>query len=456
MKRIYVPLLAVMLGAVMLAAGQNPPTSSAPPSSAPPSQTAASAAMPSLTLQQAQALALKNHPQVLASQYNMLASYQVIREQRAAYFPTLTGEIGGSEADRSTRLGVGSPYPNSPLLWSKFAQGLTVNQLITDSGRTPSLVASSKLQAQSSKANLQATKYDVLLAVNEAYFEVLRADALLRVAQKTVDERQVVVDQVSAMVSNKLKSKLDLSFVDVNLAQAKLLELTSEDNLNKAYAQLSRALGTRDNTRYALQAVQLPAAPPMTTEEAVGQAMANRPELLSMRLMRDSAYKFERAQRDLSFPTVSASVVGGFIPDIAQLNLPKIVPNHYDAAMINVDVPIFNGGLFAADREQALLQARASDQNLRNTRQQIVRDVRDSWADATSGYQRIAVTQQLLDEARMALALAQGRYNLGLGSIVELTEGQLRELQAEIENVNAQYDYHIQSAMLRYQEGLLQ
>lgn len=451
MKRLFLQLLAVTLGAAMFAAAQNPPTKSAPPS-----QTAAGAPLPPLTLQQAQALALKNHPQVLASQYNMLASYQVIREQRAAYFPTIAGEIDGSEADRSTRLGVGSPYPNSPLLWSKFAQGLVVNQLITDSGRTPNLVASSKLQAQSSKANLQATKYDVLLTVNEAYFEVLRAEALLRVAQKTVDERQVVVDQVSAMVNNKLKSKLDLSFVDVNLAQAKLLELTSEDNVNKAYAQLSRALGTRNDTRYVLQAVELPPAPPMTSEAAVGQGLANRPELLSMQLMRDSAYKYQKAQRDLSFPTVSAEVMGGFIPEIAQLNLPKVVPDHYDAAMINVDVPIFNGNLFAAERTQALMQARAADQNLRNSRQQIVRDVRDAWADATSGYQRIAVTQQLLDEARMALALAQGRYNLGLGSIVELTEGQLRELQAEIENVNAQYDYHIQSAMLRYQEGLLQ
>ncbi len=421
------------------------------PQAVPPA--ASSPVYPTLTLDQAEALALKNHPQIQYARYNSLASNQIVREIRSAYFPTVYGSITGTVADRNTRIGAG--YIDLPRLWNRFGSGLSVDQLITDSGRTPNLVASSRLQDQAAHQDVFTSRYDVLLAVNQAYFQVLRAEALLRVAQKTVGERQTVVDQVSAMVKNQLKSQLDLSFVQVNLAQAKLLEISAQNDVDKAFAQLSRTLGTSKSQQYTLQQRTLPQPPPPSAEDLVTLAMANRPELASLRYSSQSAYKFQKAERDLSLPTVTAQGDAGVIPDVAQLLLPRIVPNHYEAAFVNVNVPIFNGHLFAAQRTEAMMQARAADQKLRNMQEQIARDVRSAWADATTGYQRIAVTQQLLDEARMALALAQGRYNLGLGSVVELTQGQLSELQAEIENVNAKYDYQIQDAVLQYQTGNL-
>ena len=84
--------------------------------------------------------------------------------------------------------------------------GVTVEQLITDSGRTSNLVASARLQAQAAHQNVQATRYDILLSVNQAFFEAQRAEAVQRVAQQTVSERQVVTDQVSAFVENQLKT----------------------------------------------------------------------------------------------------------------------------------------------------------------------------------------------------------------------------------------------------------
>ncbi|HUY13777.1 MAG TPA: TolC family protein [Terriglobia bacterium] len=438
-------------------AQQAPPPG--PAQTAQPSQSQAvppagsSQVYPTLTLDQAEALALKNHPQIQYARYNALASEQLVREVRSAYFPTVYGSITGSVADRNTRIGAG--YIDLPSLWNRFGSGLSIDQLITDSGRTPNLVASSRLQDQAARQDVFTSRYDVLLAVDQAYFEILRSEALLQVAQKTVGERQVVVDQVSAMVKNQLKSQLDLSFVQVNLAQAKLLEISAQNDVDKSFAQLSRTLGTSKYQEYTLQQRTLPQPPPPSAEDLVSLAMANRPELASLRYSRQSAYKFQKAEKDLSLPTVTAQGDAGVLPEVAQLLLPRIVPNHYEAAFVNVNVPIFNGHLFAARRTEAMMQARAADQKLRNVREQIARDVRAAWADATTGYQRIAVTQQLLDEARMGLALAQGRYNLGLGSVVELTEGQLNELQAEVENVNAKYDYQIQDAVLQYQIGNL-
>ena len=94
-------------------------------------------------------------------------------------------------------------------------------------------------------------------------------------------------------------------------------------------------------------------------------------------------------------------------------------------------------------------------QRLRDAQERIARDVRVAWASAMNAFQRIDVTAQFLRQATLALDLAQGRYNLGLASIVELTQAQLNVTPAEIENLSAKYDYQTQNAALQYSAGSL-
>ncbi len=441
---------AVLSWGLASAFAQTSQTSQAPPS---PSSAQASPTTPgvlTLTLKDAEALALKNHPQVLAAQLTALASYQAVRETRSAYFPAMFGNVTGAAADRGIRIGAG--FFSNPRILSRFAQGVTVSQLITDSGRTPNLVASSRLQARAEDENVRATRYDVVLAVDEAYFNVLRAQALVKVAQQTVAARQLVVDQVTALAKSKLKSQLDVSFANVNLAEAQLLLIQAQNDVDKSFAELSRALGFQQEQRYALEETVLPGPTPPDADALVQEAMNQRPELLSAQFSRDAALKFERAERDLSFPTVSLVGAAGFIPEVTTA-VP--VPNHFDAAAINVEIPIFNGYLFSARRAAAHFRAQAEVQRLRDLQDRIARDVRAAWADATTAFERLGVTDQLLKQASLALDLAQARYNLGLGSIVELSQAQLNLTQAQIEAASAKYDYQIQRALLNYQVGAL-
>jgi outer membrane protein len=121
----------------------------------------------------------------------------------------------------------------------------------------------------------------------------------------------------------------------------------------------------------------------------------------------------------------------------------------------NVTIPVFNGHLFSARREAARQRAMQADQRLRDEQERVARDVRVAWASAYTAFQRMDVTAQFLRQAALALDLAQGRYNLGLASIVELTQAQLNLTQAEIENLNAKYDYQNQNATLQYTMGAL-
>ena len=405
-----------------------------------------------LTLKEAEALALKNHPQVLAAESEVGFANQQIVETRSAHYPTFEADLTGSVANNGARIGAG--YLTDSRLFNRFGDGITMSQLITDVGRTPNLIASSRLSAQASGQNYQATRYTVLLQVNRAYYDALHAQAVVKVAEETVAARQLLYDQVDSLAKNKLKSQLDVSFADVNVSEAKLLLLRAQEGLQETYAELSRSLGSDQALTYQLVDEPLPPSPPVKADDLVTQAMANRPELAGLRLSRESAYKFADAEKDLSRPTVSLVGVAGYIPYIAQLTSQQI-PSEYAGAAVNVQIPVFNGHLFSARREAAHYRALETDQILRNEQERIARDVRVAWGSSMTAFQRIDVTAQFLRQASLALDLAQGRYNLGLSSIVELTQAQLSLTQAEIENLSAKYDYQSQYSALQYALGLL-
>jgi len=407
---------------------------------------------PRLTLQDAVGMAIQNHPQVLAAQSEVNVANQQVVEARAPYYPALSADVTGSEANHGARIGAG--FLNAPSLFTRLGQGVTFSQLITDVGRTSNLVASSRLQAQASTQNYQATRYDTVLQVNRAYYDVLHAQSVVRVAEETVAARQLLLDQVGALARNNLRSQLDVSFADVNVSEAKLLLLRAQDSVQETFAELMRSIGSDQPANYQLVDEPLPTGPPATADQLIAQALNNRPELAGLRFSRDSAYKFYEAEKDLSHPTVSLTGVAGFLPLINQVGSTPIAAE-YEGAAVNVSFPVMNGHLFTARREAARYRAMETDQRLRDEQERVVRDVRVAWSGATNAFQRIDVTAQFLRQAALALDLAQGRYNLGLSSIIELTQAQLNQTQAEIENLSARYDYQTQYSVLQYTIGNL-
>ncbi|HEX6545212.1 MAG TPA: TolC family protein [Bryobacteraceae bacterium] len=408
---------------------------------------------PSLSLRDAEAMALKNHPQVLASQALSLEANQITREARAAYYPVLNGDVTGGQANRGARLGAG--VLNDPSLFSHFGTGVSLSQLITDCGRTSNLVANAKFGAAARQQDYRATRYDIVLGVDQAYYDTLLAEQLVKVSEETVKTRQTIVDQVSQLFKNKLKSQVDLSFAQVNLSDAKLMLLRANNRLTAAYAALGQALGTQNAIRYQLADQPPPPNPPDSVQPLIDQAYRDRPELASMRLQQEAAQKFAYAERDLKRPSVSLMAVGGALPYIRPGNTNSDIPGAYESAAINVHIPVFNGHLFSARRQAAEYQLEAVKQRARDLQNSIARDVRAAWARARTAHEAIGATEELLQQANLALSLAQGRYQLGLASIVELTQAQLGQTQAEVENVTAKYDYEQAYAALQYTLGAL-
>ena len=374
-----------------------------------------------------------------------LASQQVTREVRSSLWPTARIDLTAVDANPGTRLTAGAL--NNPILYERAATGASVSQLITDFGRTSNLVASANLAAKAENQNALATKEQILLAVDQAFYNTLQAQDVLTVAQHTVQDRQTVSDQVGALFKSKLKSQLDFSFANVNLAQAKLLLLDAQNNVNAAETTLSAVLGFQNLQSFQLVEDSTPIIqPPDNVDDLITSAFTMRPEILALEFQSQSAQRFQRAERDLLFPDIRALGVVGVTPV-----RDPVISNWYGAVGVNVDIPVFNGFLFTARSREASLRAEAMRERLRDVRTRIARDVRNSWLNAKTAYDRLAVTQQLLDQANLALNLAESRYKLGLGSIVELSQAQLQQTQAQISNVGAGYDYRLALAILQYQ-----
>jgi outer membrane protein len=401
-----------------------------------------------LTLKQAEQLALQNHPQVQVAQSLAAAAQAQVTEARSAYYPLVNGSVTGAKAESDSRIAAGGL--NNPIIYDRFADGVSAGQLITDFGRTHELVRSSDLHAQSQQMQTEATRADVLLRVDRDYFAALKAQTLLAVAQQTVEERQLVADQISTMAQNQLRSQLDVSFANVNLAQARLLLVQAQGDLEGSFAELSYALGFATQQSFQLADEPSPASPPADVDELITQALQDRPDLASQRLTVESAQDYATAERDLWFPTISSVGAAGLIP-FRQSTL----RSRYAAIGFNVNVPLFNGHLFGALRSEASARAEAQRQQLRDEQDRIARDIRTTWLAVNTAFQRLSVTDQLLDQANQALDLAQGRYQLGLGSIVELSQAQLDDTQARIVQASARYDYQTQSAVLQYQLGII-
>ena len=403
-----------------------------------------------LTRQQAEKIALANNPHIHISQLIAKVQHQAVRERRADELPNLNGSASAVEANDGSRLSSGSLTASR--LLNHSGAGVSFSQLITDFGHTSNLVASAKLFEKARLADAEASREDIVLATDQVFFQVVEAQESLKVASETVTARESVTDQVGALTASKLRSDLDLSFAQVNLSQSKLLQLDAQNNLDSSKAALSAVLGYDKEMNFTLvnDPDRLPPLPP-DVDSLIAQAIQNRPDLQSLRYSEQAAQKFSKAQHEQLLPTISALGLVGATPT----GSPQyFISNWYGAVGANVSIPIFNGFRLTAQASEASLQAQAASEQTRALRDQVVQDVRTAWLTANTALQRVTVAGELLKEADTALDLAKTRYDLGLSSIVELSQAELQQTQAAIGNANARSQYNFAIAAIKFQIGV--
>jgi outer membrane protein len=404
-----------------------------------------------LTLAEAEQIAIRNNPRVHVSQLLARAQHEVVRETRSAYLPQLQGGAVAAQANSGSRFTFDGL--RSTRLLTHAGGGLDFHQLLTDFGHTTNLIASSKLYEKAQNAQAMASTLDIVLITDQTFYSALEAQATVKVAEQTVATRQTTDQQIAELTKNKLRSTIDLAFAEENLAQAKLLLLDAQTQYVSNLNALTSVLGFDRPMTYTLVESGGPvAAPPPNQDQLVQMALKQRPDLMALDYDQQAAKKYTRAEWEQLLPTLSSMAVVGGTP---VRDDQYFISNWFGAVGVDLEVPIFSGFRYTAAADEADERAKAAQENLRDLRDRVVRDVRDAWLQCNTSYQKIAVTQQLVQASNMGLQLAQARYKLGLSSIVELSQSQLEQTQASIENVNAQFEYRLSLAALNYQLGNL-
>jgi outer membrane protein len=415
-------------------------------------QTASNSVAPAattLTLVQAESIAIENQPRLLAAQLRARAAAQRVREARSGLFPTIAfNATGVAVADTGTATAAGALTTSS--ISDRFAYGGNLVQLVTDFGRTSALVGAERSLADAQRDMTTLTAAQIRLNVRSAFFQVVGAEAVLHAAQEAQGNRQLIVRQISALAQSQLRSTLDVSFANVLESEAELAVVRAESSVQQQRAHLASAMGQLQPVTAALAEEQLPPQLPPDPSSFLIQAESQRADLNASIAQQHAASHFADSERRLSYPTLNALGAAGQIPFHD-----RTLQGNYAAAGFNLSIPVFNGGLFAARRNEAELESAARTHDVEEVKLEVNEQVQNEWFQAMEAYRSLDVSARLVAQSKESLRLAQARYQAGLGSIVELNEAQLSETSAEINAAGANYTYLTRRAELDFAAGLL-
>ena len=406
---------------------------------------------PPLTLLDAKRLALANHPDVKAGRFDEFAAGEAVKIARAGYEPQVQGSAVQAVAPGGTRIAAYNALTD-PTVVQRTAFGLGASQYITDFGRTGDLVQAAQYEVRERTAETDRTRDTVLLAVTQAYFDVLRANALLIVAQQTVRERRTLLHLANTLQRAGLRSTLDVAIASRDASTADQLVLEGKNRRLDAFAQLTEAIGSSGYAIYRLADVA--ALPPMPANLEALQNLAERdnPGIIEARAAGSAAAARVLAAGRLSAPTVTGYGFFGAAP-FRESNV--AFPSPYAAAGVNLTIPIFTGGSIAAQKRQASDEAAAADEAAIGARNRLLRDVRIAFEDVKTARGNVDVSDRILQTASLALRDTDVRYKIGLSSIADVSEAELQRTQAAIAKTNATYDYIVEEANLEFAAGII-
>lgn len=398
-----------------------------------------------LTLADAVAIAQKNQPRILAAAHRASAAATLPQQVRARLLPQIDATVTGSLAEHGTRMGVGGA--NAPDLFSRVGAGVSVTQLFTDFGRTSLQVESARLLAGAQQDLTRFTTADVALAARTSYYRALQAQAAVQVAKKVKEVRDTFSRQTRTLTENGLRSTLDASFAEVRGAEAEVVITRAENDLAASFVQLANAMGMDTPLDWDLENFA-PADVPETLDQLMEEALRARPELAMQRKRLESAKLDSRSDQKLSLPTISGVGVAGVIP----ARDPRL-RNHYDAAAVNLTVPIWNGRSFEARRLESTEKALAAEQDWKQAVLQVKTTMRLAYLDWITARKTLEVTAKFRQQAEIALRMAETRYRLGVGNFIEFNQALLDSAAAQLGHSTAIFEVSLRQVRLEYEAG---
>ena len=400
-------------------------------------------------------MALDYNRDIKNSQYALKKAEYAINQAQAGKKPTVDYTFGAQRSratDVATYSRAASLMGSANSISNAFSNGISVNIPLYTGGLVEGQIDVAKLGKTNAQEEIlrveQATKYSAI----EGYYALLAYQELQGVYHEAVDNLQGHLDNVQAQYNVGTKAKVDVLSSDVSLANAKTTAITADNNVAIAESNLNNILGLPLETKLNLADHQLPFDTyNISLQEAMDYAMKYRPEVLQ------AAIAVQEAERSIDIadagnkPTVA--ITGG--NDWADNTFPGIDANKRSwKVAAGVTYNFYDGGATKAKVNQAkqdLLVARETEQK---TRESVQLQVKQAYLNIRSAAQKVEETQTVVDQARENYRIQNIRYQAGVGINLDVLDAQLSLNQAQVNHIQALYDYNVGIAKLEQVMGV--
>ncbi len=394
-----------------------------------------------LTLERGLEIASTYHPSLVQARLSLINSDKDYSNAVAGYLPKVSAR---ASSDKSTSNSSVKDADNKSD--TSYSAGLSVDQLVYDFGKTPAAIREAYENKVASEASLRSIGNTVIYNVREAYYNLSKQAALVNVAQETVKQYEVHLDQTRTLVEVGRRIKYDITKAEVNLGNARIDLVNARNNLRTARAELNNALGLGEDPGYKVKDPVMPELKDYNLQHLVEMARAHQPELVAqIARERAASAAVDNAIADL-FP--SLSVDGGYSWSGDKLPL---VWNWSLGALVNWT--IFNGFQKTNQIDKTVANLRSARATKAEIEQKIYLDLTRAVAQLESASERLKLTDLIVKQAEEALNLVDEQYKIGKASSVEVTDAQVSLTQAQVEQIQARFDYQTAVALINKTVG---
>lgn len=394
-----------------------------------------------LSLDDAVRLASQNQPQLRQARAGTEAAQARADEARAPLLPQLTGSAAYKRGTANL-----PGFPESSSSVNQWAFGATLSQLVWDFGQTTGRHEAARESAAAQQATERATQLQVLYSVRSAFFTARAARDLVGVARETLQNQEAHLRQVQGFVEVGRSPEIDLAQVRTDRANAEVQLIQAQNGYETAKAQLNQAMGIEGPTDYEVADDTLPV---VEGEDApidvlLAEALPRRPDVVSLQAQ-------VRAQE-----ATLRSVQGGYWPSLGlaagasdvgpEVNGPGMTWNWSAGATLTWN--LFQGGLTSAQAREARASLTGLEAQLDAVKQQVRFDLEQARLPVRAAKAALSAAAEALFNARERLRLAEGRYQTGAGSIIELGDAQVALTSAAAQKVQADYALSAARALL--------
>jgi len=327
---------------------------------------------------------------------------------------------------------------------------LSLGLSIYSGGRLEGLVDQARLTYKVSDLNVDATRQQLKLSATNSYFNVLATRNLLEVAKQSVDDFAAHLKNVQAQYDVGTVARVDVLQTQVQLANAQDSLIKADNNYNFAVANLNNVIGLPLGGEIRLKEDLTYQQYPLTLDDNVKYALANRPEIYQSLANIAFAKDQIKIAQSGSLPTLDFNGANGWSAPV----FPGMKNSNWMVSL-SLGLNVFDSGLTRSLVQQAEYGVTTAQETARQSLDTIALDVRIAFLSMKEAEKRIDTSKVAVNQADENFRITRVRYTSGVGTNLDVVDAELALTQAKTNYIQALYDYNTSKALLDKAMGII-